>query len=140
MVDDRTSTSGTTTAFSTIGTTWSFPSPSVWILQPWRSWRGSWRKTSAGGRSATRPRLLPSAGSIFKKIEGVGAGRLIDECGLKGRINGRAQIFEGHANIIVNRGGATACDVMALIDLARDPVQEETGQILVPEITLVGEF
>lgn len=83
---------------------------------------------------------LPSAGSIFKKIEGVGAGRLIDECGLKGHTIGGAQIFEGHANIIVNRGGATAGDVLALVGLAQKRVEEETGQILVPEITLVGEF
>ena len=85
-------------------------------------------------------RTLPSAGSMFKKIEGVGAGRLIDECGLKGRVMGGAQIFERHANIIVNRGGATARDVLALMELAQDRVQEDTGQILVPEITLVGEF
>jgi UDP-N-acetylmuramate dehydrogenase len=83
---------------------------------------------------------LPSAGSIFKKIEGVGAGRLIDECGLKGRTFGGAQIFEGHANIIVNKGDATAGDVLALVELARRRVEEETGQLLVPEITLVGDF
>jgi UDP-N-acetylmuramate dehydrogenase len=83
---------------------------------------------------------LPSAGSIFKKIEGVGAGRLIDECGLKGEIRGRAQIFPRHANIIVNLGGATAADVLALMDLARDTVLRETGHELVPEISLVGDF
>ena len=85
-------------------------------------------------------RLLPSAGSIFKKVEGVGAGRLIDACGLKGRTHGGAQIFEGHANIIVNMGGATATDVLALMELAERTVYEETGHTLVPEITLVGEF
>lgn len=85
-------------------------------------------------------RTRPSAGSIFKKIEGVGAGRLIDECGLKGRTIGGARIFERHANIIVNQGGASARDVLALIELAQNRVQKETGRILVPEITLVGEF
>jgi UDP-N-acetylmuramate dehydrogenase len=84
--------------------------------------------------------LYPSAGSIFKKIEGIGAGRLIDECGLKGRLHGGAGIFHKHANIIVNLGGAAASDVRALMELARDTVARETGYELVPEITLVGEF
>ncbi len=93
-------------------------------------------------RRDRHPDLLryPSAGSIFKKVEGVGAGRLIDECGLKGRIHGGAQIFEGHANIIVNLGGATAADVLALMELAQETVFAETGQTLAPEITMVGEF
>jgi len=93
-------------------------------------------------RSARHPdlELLPSAGSIFQKIEGIGAGRLIDECGLKGEMRGGAQIFPGHANIIVNVGNASAHDVLALIDLARDAVRRETGHVLVPEITLVGDF
>ncbi|MCJ7629428.1 MAG: UDP-N-acetylmuramate dehydrogenase [Longimicrobiales bacterium] len=93
-------------------------------------------------RSDRHPDLLryPSAGSIFKKVEGLGAGRLIDQCGLKGRIHGGAQIFEGHANIIVNLGGATAADVLALMVLAQETVYAETGRTLAPEITMVGEF
>src|SRR5438105_1192488 len=59
----------------------------------------------------------PSAGSIFKKIEGVGAGRLVDQCGLKGKRIGDAQISHIHANILVNLGHATAKDVRALIEL-----------------------
>lgn len=82
----------------------------------------------------------PSAGSIFQKIEGIGAGRLIDQCGLKGRAHGGAQIFAEHANIIVNQGGATAADVRALIELARETVAREKGYDLIPEITFVGEF
>lgn len=84
--------------------------------------------------------LLPSAGSIFKKVGGEGAGRLIDEGGLKGRTHGRAQIFQDHANIIVNLGGATASDVRALMELAQETVLRKTGHSLEPEITLVGEF
>jgi UDP-N-acetylmuramate dehydrogenase len=84
--------------------------------------------------------LYPCAGSIFKKIEGIGAGRLIDECGLKGHVHGGAGIFHRHANIIVNFGGATARDVMWLIDLARETVESRTGHELVPEISFVGEF
>ena len=84
--------------------------------------------------------VLPSVGSIFKKIDGIGAGRLIDQCGLKGQVEGGAQIFSNHANIIVNRGNATASDVRALIDLAQRRVADELGYELVPEITFVGEF
>jgi UDP-N-acetylmuramate dehydrogenase len=82
--------------------------------------------------------LYPSAGSIFRKIADVGAGRLIDQCGLKGHIIGNAQFFHRHANIIVNLGGATAADVRALIDLARETVLRELGYELHPEIGMVG--
>jgi len=84
--------------------------------------------------------LYPCAGSIFQKIDGVGAGRLIDECGLKGHVHGAAGIFHKHANIVVNFGGATAVEVRHLIDLARETVARETGYELVPEISFVGEF
>jgi UDP-N-acetylmuramate dehydrogenase len=84
--------------------------------------------------------LYPSAGSIFQKIEGVGAGRLIDQCGLKGHVHGRAQIFHRHANIIVNLGGATARDVRELIDLAQSTVEREHGYHLEPEIGFIGDF
>ena len=84
--------------------------------------------------------LYPCAGSIFQKIDGIGAGRLIDECGLKGRVHGGAGIFHKHANIVVNLGGATASEVRHLIDLARETVARETGYELVPEISFVGEF
>lgn len=84
--------------------------------------------------------LYPCAGSIFQKIQGIGAGRLIDQCGLKGKTHGGAGIFHKHANIIVNLGGATAGDVRALMDLAHDTVLSQTGHDLVPEILLVGEF
>jgi len=82
----------------------------------------------------------PSAGSIFKKIEGIGAGRLIDECGLKGAAVGGAAVSPRHANIVINRGGATAADVRALIARIQDAVQARTGYRLEPEISFVGEF
>jgi UDP-N-acetylmuramate dehydrogenase len=84
--------------------------------------------------------LYPSAGSIFKKIEAVGAGRLIDQCGLKGHIIGNAQFFHKHANIIVNLGGARAEHVRALIALAQETVQRELGYELTTEISMVGDF
>ena len=101
------------------------------IIQENLSWRG-----------ARHPWLQfhPSAGSIFKKIEGVGAGRLVDQCGLKGHRHGNAQISHIHANIMVNLGGATARDVRELIAIAQRAVEEKFGQKLEPEIGFIGEF
>lgn len=101
------------------------------ILQENLSWRG-----------ARHPWLdvHPSAGSIFKKIEGVGAGRLIDQCGLKGFRIGDAQISHIHANIMVNLGQATAADVRALIAHAQAAVHKKFDQHLEPEIGFIGEF
>lgn len=82
----------------------------------------------------------PSAGSIFKKIEGVGAGRLIDNAGLKGTRIGGAEITRRHANIMINRGGAKASDIMALIRHVQEVVERETGYRLEPEISFIGEF
>ncbi|NND70497.1 MAG: UDP-N-acetylmuramate dehydrogenase [Rhodothermales bacterium] len=93
-------------------------------------------------RSTRHPPLdsEPSAGSIFKKIEGIGAGRLIDAAGLKGVSVGGAQITHRHANILINRGGAKATDVVALINHIREVVLEHSGYSLEPEISMVGEF
>ena len=82
----------------------------------------------------------PSAGSIFKKIEGIGAGRLIDQCGLKGSRIGGIEITHRHANIMINRGGGTAADVRAMINLVVTKVHKETGYTLEPEIAFIGEF
>lgn len=93
-------------------------------------------------RGARHPWLEvhPSAGSIFKKIEGVGAGRLIDQCGLKGFRIGDAQISHIHANIMVNLGQATAADVRRLIVHAQEAVRAKCSQSLEPEIGFIGEF
>ncbi len=82
----------------------------------------------------------PSAGSIFKKIEGIGAGRLIDQCGMKGTRIGGIEITHRHANIMINRGGGTAADVKAMIALVIETVEREMGYTLEPEIAFVGEF
>ena len=82
----------------------------------------------------------PSAGSIFQKIEGVGAGRLIDGAGLKGVQIGGAEVTYRHANIIINRNNATAADVQALIKHVQTTVERETGHHLTPEISFIGEF
>ena len=101
------------------------------ILQENLSWRGG-----------KHPWLdwHPSAGSIFKKIEGVGAGRLVDQCGLKGLRQGDAQISHIHANIMVNLGHATAADVRRLIEIAQQAVEKQHGVHLEPEIGFIGEF
>jgi UDP-N-acetylmuramate dehydrogenase len=101
------------------------------IMQENLSWRG-----------ARHPWLEwhPSAGSIFKKIEGVGAGRLVDQLGLKGFHVGDAQISFMHANIMVNLGNATSADVIGLIKHAQGAVKEKFGHELEPEINFVGEF
>lgn len=101
------------------------------VLQENLAWRG-----------ARHPwlEIYPSAGSIFKKIEGVGAGRLIDQCGLKGTRIGDAQISHLHANIVINLGHATAADVRQLIALTQRVVHERFGQRLEPEIGFIGEF
>lgn len=82
----------------------------------------------------------PSAGSIFQKIEGIGAGRLIEQCGLKGCCVGGAMVTHRHANIFINRGHATADDVRRLIDHVRAVAARETGYELQVEISFVGEF
>jgi len=101
------------------------------IMQENLSWRG-----------ARHPWLQfhPSAGSIFKKIEGMGAGRLVDQCGLKGHRHGDAQISHIHANIMVNLGRASATDVRELIVIAQNAVQEKFGVRLETEIGFTGEF
>ena len=101
------------------------------VLQENLSWRG-----------ARHPWLEwhPSAGSIFKKIEGVGAGRLVDQCGLKGFRRGDAQISNIHANIMINLGSATARDVRELIATAQETVEKKHGVHLEPEIGFIGEF
>jgi UDP-N-acetylmuramate dehydrogenase len=81
-----------------------------------------------------------SAGSIFRKIADLGAGRLIDECGLKGVRVGGAEVSERHANYILNVGGASAADVRELIARVQAKVLAGTGQQLEPEISFIGEF
>jgi len=81
-----------------------------------------------------------SAGSVFKKIQGYGAGRLIEKVGLKGYQIGGAMISPKHANFIVNTGNATASDVRQLISLAQEKVKKELDLELETEISFIGEF
>jgi UDP-N-acetylmuramate dehydrogenase len=89
-------------------------------------------------RAATQPLDVPSCGSVFKNPRGSYAGRLIEAAGLKGERHGGAQISALHANFIVNTGGATAADVLALIGHARAAVRMRTGVLLEPEVRIWG--
>jgi len=89
-------------------------------------------------RAETQPLSVPSCGSVFKNPPGDHAGRLIEASGLKGCRIGGAQISPLHANFIANLGGATATDVLALIEHARRTVREQTGIRLVPEVRIIG--
>lgn len=88
----------------------------------------------AAKRRSTQPLDLPSAGSVFKRPVGHYAGKLIEDCGLKGFSIGGAQVSEKHAGFIVNRGGATARDVRALISHVQECVRREFGVELEREI------
>jgi UDP-N-acetylmuramate dehydrogenase len=89
-------------------------------------------------RAETQPLNVPSCGSVFKNPPGDFAGRLIEEAGLKGFRIGQAQISPVHANFIANLGGASASDVLALIETARKAVEARSGVRLVPEVRVLG--
>jgi UDP-N-acetylmuramate dehydrogenase len=89
-------------------------------------------------RKTAQPLEHPSGGSVFKNPPGDFAGRLIEAAGLKGEKIGGAMISPKHANFIVNTGGAEAKDILALMELARKAVREQTGVELEPEIKVVG--
>ena len=90
-------------------------------------------------KKATQPLALASAGCVWKNPPGDAAGRLVEKVGLKGkRLNG-AEISAKHANFIVNRGGAMAADILALMDMTRERVQHQFGITLEPEIRIAGE-
>lgn len=88
-------------------------------------------------RREKQPLEYPSAGSTFKRPEGYFAGTLIDQCGLKGRTVGGAQVSEKHAGFIINRGGASCADIKELIRQIQAVVGEKTGVRLEPEVKFV---
>lgn len=91
-------------------------------------------------RIASQPLNLPNAGSVFRNPPGDFAARLIEQCGLKGRTIGGAQVSEKHANFIVNTGGATAADIEKLIETVRAMVANQTGVDLHTEVKIIGEY
>lgn len=90
-------------------------------------------------RWETQPLHLPSAGSVFKNPVGHSAGKLLEQAGLKGVRVGGAQVSEQHANFIVNLGGATAREILTLMETMQKRVYEKTGIELEPELRIIGE-
>ena len=91
-------------------------------------------------RKAKQPLEYPSAGSTFKRPEGFFAGKLIQDAGLKGFQIGGAQISEKHSGFVINRGGATASDVMELCRQVSEKVKAQSGVELEMEVKTLGEF
>jgi UDP-N-acetylmuramate dehydrogenase len=99
--------------------------------------KGKMAEISAKRRS-TQPLDLPSAGSVFKRPAGLYAGKLIEDCGLKGYKIGGAQVSEKHSGFIVNTGGATAHDVLELISYIKERVYGRFGVELECEIKVIS--
>jgi UDP-N-acetylmuramate dehydrogenase len=91
------------------------------------------------GKKSTQPLALASAGCVWKNPAGDVAARLIEKSGLKGKRISGAEISSKHANFIVNRGGGTAADILALMDLTRERVQSQFSVALEQEIRIIGE-
>ncbi len=94
-------------------------------------------KELAAKRKEKQPLEYPSAGSTFKRPEGYFAAALIDQCGLKGLTVGGAQVSEKHAGFVINRGGATCADVLALVEQIKAVVKERTGIELELEVKIL---
>jgi UDP-N-acetylmuramate dehydrogenase len=88
-------------------------------------------------RRSKQPIEFPSAGSTFKRPEGYYAGKLIEDAGLKGYSIGGAQVSDKHAGFIINKGGATARDVLELIELSQELVLAKFGVPLECEIKYI---
>lgn len=88
-------------------------------------------------RISKQPLDMPSAGSSFKRPAGYFAAALIDECGLKGKTIGGAQVSEKHAGFIVNKGDATCKDITALADYVENEVYKKTGIKIEKEMIIV---
>lgn len=89
-------------------------------------------------RNETQPINYPNAGSIFKNPPGMRAATLIEDAGMKGVQAGGAEVSERHSNFIINRGTATAADIIQLIKQVRERVKARSGVTLELEVRLLG--
>lgn len=92
----------------------------------------------AGARKEKQPLEYPSAGSTFKRPEGYFAGKLIQDAGLRGYTVGGAQVSEKHCGFVINRGNATAEEILFLITQVRKKVKQQFGVDLEPEVRMLG--
>lgn len=90
-------------------------------------------------RTEKQPLEYPSAGSTFKRPEGHFAAKLIEDTGLKGESIGGAQVSEKHSGFIINKGGATAGDILNLIEFVQNKVMEKFEVDLHTEVRIIGE-
>lgn len=97
-------------------------------------------KELAEARRSKQPLEYPSAGSTFKRPEGYFTGKLIMDAGLRGYSVGGAQVAEKHCGFVINKGGATASDVVELIRDVQHDVDDKFGVTLEPEVKMLGEF
>ncbi len=113
----------------------------AWLRLRWdpRARMDSVVKDALRRRKATQPLALPNAGCVFKNPDGDPAGLLIEAAGLKGAQVGDAQVSTMHANFIVNRGRATARDVLSLIRKVGRTVEQTAGVTLQLEVKIVGQ-
>ena len=91
-------------------------------------------------RVEKQPLEYGSAGSAFKRPKGYFAGKLIQDAGLRGYRVGNAQVSEKHCGFVINRGGATAAEIVQLMTDVEDRVEEMFGVRLEPEVKRIGEF
>ena len=93
---------------------------------------------SKNKRKSSQP-IAASAGCVFKNPSEIPAGKLVDELGMKEQSIGKAQVSLEHGNFIVNRGKATATEILSLIDLIRQKAKDERGIIMETEVQILGE-
>lgn len=91
-------------------------------------------------RVTKQPLEYASAGSTFKRPEGYFAGKLIGDAGLRGFRVGDAQVSEKHCGFVINRGNASAAEIMELMRQVEDKVEENSGVRLEAEVRRIGEF
>ena len=91
-------------------------------------------------RVSKQPLEYPSAGSTFKRPEGYFAGKLIMDAGLRGYAVGDAQVSEKHCGFVINRGNATAAEILQLMKDVQERVKKQSGVTLEPEVKMIGEF
>lgn len=96
-------------------------------------------KELATKRNSKQPVHLPSAGSFFKRPEGHFAGKLVQDAGMKGMSVGAAQVSPLHSGFIVNNGGATATEILQLMEIVQAAVMDQFGVRLEPEVRIIGQ-